>query len=69
MTFFLALGCSSWFLDILNAEVDDARDDSWSHRALCGFTWLLRVPMWGLMRTGQPDACIVLLPMDDRQGH
>jgi hypothetical protein len=23
------LGCSSWFLGVLDAEVDDAGDDSW----------------------------------------
>jgi hypothetical protein len=29
MTFFWAPGCSSWFLGILSAEVDDAQDGSW----------------------------------------
>jgi hypothetical protein len=29
MAFFLAPRCSSWFLDVLGTEVDDARDSSW----------------------------------------
>jgi hypothetical protein len=31
MAFFLAPRCSSWFLGILGAEVDNARDDSWRY--------------------------------------
>jgi hypothetical protein len=37
MALFLAPRCSSWFLGILDAEVDDARDGSWR----CCFTTLL----------------------------
>jgi hypothetical protein len=29
MVLFLALGCSSWFPGVLDAEVDDAWDNSW----------------------------------------
>jgi hypothetical protein len=37
MTFFWALGCSSWFSGVLGGEVDDTRDGSWK----CCFTALL----------------------------
>jgi hypothetical protein len=29
MVLFRVPGCSSWLPDVLGAEVDDARDDSW----------------------------------------
>jgi hypothetical protein len=32
--FFWALGCSSWFLNVLGVEVDDAQDGSWRLLAL-----------------------------------
>jgi hypothetical protein len=35
--FFLAFVCSSWFLGIIGAEVDDAQDSSWRR---CFVAWL-----------------------------
>jgi hypothetical protein len=37
--------------------------------ASSGFTWLLSVPMWGLMWTSWPASCTVLWSMGDRLGH
>jgi hypothetical protein len=31
MAFFCTPGCSSWFLDFLGIEVDDAQNGSWRH--------------------------------------
>jgi hypothetical protein len=59
------LGRSSWFP---GAEVDGAEDGSYSHRIWHGFTWLLSLPMSGLMQTSLPTAYTVLPPIDGRLG-
>jgi hypothetical protein len=52
MVFFWALGCSSWFLGILGTEVDDAGMVLGDVASRHCITWLLSLPMWGLMWMG-----------------
>jgi hypothetical protein len=68
MAFFMAPGCSTWFLGILGAQVDDARDGSWRR---CFTVWLYLVAKpshEGSMWMGSPTPYTVLWPRAIRPG-
>jgi hypothetical protein len=61
MMFFLAPGCSSQFLSVLGAEVDNAQDGSWRH---CFVAWLYLAAKPSHMRVDVDElACPLHGPM------